>query len=332
MTERKAKGIGLLSGGLDSILAVKVLQEQGLDLLGLIFVTPFFGPRPGVDLTKMTAIAIRPIEISEKHLEMLKKPLYGYGSQMNPCIDCHALMLREAGRLMEEEGADFLFTGEVLGQRPMSQRRDSLRSVEKLSGYEGRVLRPLSAKLLPPTLVETAGLVDREKLLDISGRSRKRQMELAERYSITDYPQPGGGCMLTNEGFVNKLREFFKRYPQASPRQVELLKWGRHFRLPAGSICAIGRHKADNENLTAHVGEEDILLRAVDFPGPTGIIVASSVVSEDLGLAASILATYSDAPKGDPGPVRIEYRSEGGTTGILSVENLGKEHFKELML
>ena len=330
-TRRKAKGIGLLSGGLDSILAVKVLLEQDLDLLGLIFVTPFFGPKPGVDLSKMTSIPVRPVEISEKHLEMLKKPLYGYGSQMNPCIDCHALMLREAGRLMEKEGSDFLFTGEVLGQRPMSQRRDSLRSVEKLSGYPGRVLRPLSARLLPPTLVETEGLVDRDKLLDISGRSRKRQMELAERYGITDYPQPGGGCMLTNEGFVNKLREFFKRYPQASPRQVELLKWGRHFRLPAGSICAIGRHKADNERLKAHAGEEDILLRVVDFPGPTGIIVASSMMTEDLAIAASILAAYSDAPKDDAGQVRIEYRN-GGITRILSVENHGKDRFKELMI
>lgn len=331
MTSRKAKGIGLLSGGLDSILAVKVLLEQDLDLLGLIFVTPFFGPKPGVDLSTMTGITVRPVEISEKHLEMLKKPLYGYGSQMNPCIDCHALMLREAGRLMEEEGADFLFTGEVLGQRPMSQRRDSMRSVEKLSGYPGRVLRPLSAKLLPPTLVETEGLVDREKLLNISGRSRKRQMELVARYGITDYPQPGGGCLLTNEGFVHKLKELFTRYPQAAAREVEMLKWGRHFRLPAGNICAIGRHQADNEKLTAQTCEEDIVLRVMDFPGPTGILMASSSVEEDLPLAASILASYSDASRDPLEPVRVEHRHRG-VTGILSVENHGKEHFKEYMI
>jgi hypothetical protein len=331
MTTRKAKGIGLLSGGLDSILAVKVLLEQDLDLLGLIFVTPFFGPRQGADLGVVTGIPVRPVEIAQKHLEMLKKPLYGYGSQMNPCIDCHALMLREAGRLMEEEGADFLFTGEVLGQRPMSQRRDSLRSVEKLSGHAGRVLRPLSAKLLPPTLVEAEGLVDREKLLDISGRSRKRQMELAERFGVTDYPQPGGGCMLTNEGFVNKLREFFKRYPQGAPRDVELLKWGRHFRLPAGTICAVGRNKADNEKLTAHACERDVLLKAADFPGPTGIIIASCGIAEDLPIAASIVASYSDAPADGTEQIRIEYR-HGPVTGSLTVANQGKDCFKELMI
>lgn len=331
MATRKARGIGLLSGGLDSILAVKVLLEQDLDLLGLIFVTPFFGPKPGVDLSELTGIPVRPVEISKKHLEMLRKPLYGYGSQMNPCIDCHALMLREAGRLMEEEGADFLFTGEVLGQRPMSQRRDSLRSVEKLSGHPGRVLRPLSAKLLPLTLVETDGLVDREKLLDISGRSRKRQMELVERYAITDYPQPGGGCMLTNEGFVNKLRELFNRYPNASAHEIEFLKWGRHFKMPGGSILAVGRNKADNEHLRGCAGSEDIFLRVMDYPGPVGITVAPSPDRPDLLLAASILAAYSDAPKESAVPVRVEYRHQE-ESGILSVENMGKERFREDMI
>ncbi|MGA7875473.1 MAG: tRNA 4-thiouridine(8) synthase ThiI, partial [Desulfoferrobacter sp.] len=190
MKSKKAKGIGLLSGGLDSILAVKVLQQQDLDLIGIIFSTPFFGPKPGVDYEGMLSIPVMVLDIGEKHLEMLKKPVYGYGSQMNPCIDCHGLMLREAGRIMEQEDADFLFTGEVLGQRPMSQRRDSLRSVEKLSGYLGRVLRPLSAKLLAPTIVELEGLVDRGLLLDIHGRSRKKQMTLVKQFGLKDYPQP----------------------------------------------------------------------------------------------------------------------------------------------
>jgi len=328
--EKKAKGIGLLSGGLDSILAVKVLQEQGLDLIGVMFATPFFGPEPGgAEVCSMTGIPLRVLDIGAKHLEMLKKPLYGYGSQMNPCIDCHALMLREAGHLMEEEGADFLFTGEVLGQRPMSQRRDSLRSVEKLSGYTGRVLRPLSARLLPPTIPETEGLIDRERLLDINGRSRKRQMELVERYALKSYPQPGGGCVLTKEGFVKKLKELLQRYPRATSRELESLKWGRHFRMPRGSICIIGRHRSDNQKLEALSIDEDILLHVVHHPGPTALILASPEAGEDLALAAGILAAYSDAPSGDL--VSVRWR-RGGETGILGVKSTGKEQFKDCLI
>ncbi len=319
----------MLSGGLDSILAVKVLQEQEVDLIAIIFKTPFFGPKPGVDLTGILGAPIRVIDISEAHLEMLKKPVYGYGSHMNPCIDCHALMLREAGRLMEEENADFLFTGEVLGQRPMSQRRDSLKSVENLSGYPGRVLRPLSAKLLPPTIVEQEGLIDRSKLLDISGRSRKKQMELVKRYGMVDYPQPGGGCMLTKEGFVRKLREMLLCYPQAGPREMELLKWGRHFRLPEGSICIVGRHASDNEKLEALATEQDLLLRVMDHPSPTCLIVGPISSEQDQSLAGRLAVAYSDAPM--DGLHRVEWR-KGGSVTISMEQNTGKDFFSGYLL
>lgn len=313
MASRKGKGIGLLSGGLDSLLAVKVLQQQELELRGIIFSTPFFGPKDALDYESMLEIPVQLVDIGEVHMAMLKKPIYGYGSQMNPCIDCHALMLKEAGRIMEREGADFLFTGEVLGQRPMSQRRDSLRSVEKLSGFPGRVLRPLSARLLPPTTIELEGLVDRSKLLDIHGRSRKRQAALAEQFGISDYPQPGGGCVLTKQGFVNKLRTLFDRYPQAGVREAHLLGCGRFFQLPLGHVLLVGRDHADNEKLEKLADQRDYLLQVEHYPGPRGLLVLAAEWSQDVLLAAQIVAGYSDAPVNDQVLVAWQRGRECGT-------------------
>ncbi|SMC24589.1 tRNA U34 2-thiouridine synthase MnmA/TrmU, contains the PP-loop ATPase domain [Desulfacinum hydrothermale DSM 13146] len=329
MTRRKAKGIGLLSGGLDSILAVKVLQEQDLELVGITFVTPFFGPGPGLKAGRMAGISVRAVDIGQVHLEMLKNPRYGYGSNMNPCIDCHGLMLREATRILEEEGADFLFTGEVLGQRPMSQRRDALNAVEKLSGLSGRILRPLSAKLLAPTLVEQEGLVDRERLLDIHGRGRKRQMELAARYGITDYSQPGGGCMLTKEGFSRKLRELLATLPEAGVREVELLKCGRHFRLPGGSILSLGRSKADNDRLHRLASQRDVILKVPSHPGPTGVLFGGEGIPRDLQTAAHIVTAYSDVGEGEKVDVVWKKGTEKGT---LTVKNMGRGSFAEFFI
>lgn len=329
MKGRKAKGIGLLSGGLDSILAVKVLQEQDLELLGVTFVTPFFGPEPGLKAGRLAGIPVRAVDIGAVHLEMLKNPRYGYGSNMNPCIDCHGLMLREAARILEEENADFLFTGEVLGQRPMSQRRDALNSVEKLSGLSGRILRPLSAKLLEPTLVEREGLVDREKLLDIHGRGRKRQMELAARYGIKDYPQPGGGCMLTKEGFSRKLRELLATHPEAGVREVELLKCGRHFRLPGGSILSLGRSKGDNDRLLRLASDRDAVLKVPSHPGPVGILFGGEGIQRDLQTAARIVTAYSDVGEGEK--VDVLWR-RGGQEARLAVVNTGREGFAQYLI
>ncbi|MEM5789078.1 MAG: tRNA 4-thiouridine(8) synthase ThiI [Syntrophobacteraceae bacterium] len=326
---KKVHGIGLLSGGLDSILAVKVLQAQGLELLGLTFVTPFFGPKPGLEAGTKAGIRTVAIDISESHLAMLKTPRYGYGSQINPCIDCHGLMLREAGKLMEKEGADFLFTGEVLGQRPMSQRRDSLRSVEKLAGCPGRVLRPLSAKLLDPTVVELEGLVDREQLLDIQGRSRRRQAELAARFEIRDYPQPGGGCMLTKEGFANRLRELLRCRPEACVGDVEIIKWGRAFILPGGHVCMVGRQQGDNRQLDKLARDNDVHLRSFDHPGPTCVVVDVLDPLVVIETAAQLVASYSD---GGPGTTISVQWSHKGKRDIVVVESRSKEAFKELLI
>ena len=324
----KIKGIGLLSGGLDSMLAVKVLQEQQIELLAITFVTPFFGAAKGIKAAEKAGVEFRPIDISEAHIAMLKSPRYGYGSQMNPCIDCHGLMLREAGKVMEAEGAQFLFTGEVLGQRPMSQRRDSLRSVEKLSGLIGRILRPLSAKLLPPTIVEEQGLVDRGMLLDIQGRSRRRQKELAGKYGMTDYPQPGGGCMLTNEGFSNRLRELLGARPDASVEDVEIIKWGRAFMLPGKTFCMVGRQQSENSKLESLARARDILLWPANYPGPTCLLLAPDG-PENIETAAALAASYSQAPK--QGQVDVQWM-QGHNTGTCRPEAKSKDFFKHMLI
>ncbi len=310
------------------MLAVKVLQEQGIELLAITFVTPFFGPSKGIEAGRKAGVETRSIDISQVHLDMLKNPRYGYGSQLNPCIDCHGLMLREAGRLLKQEGADFLFTGEVLGQRPMSQRRDSLRSVEKLSGLMGRILRPLSAKLLPPTIVEEQGLVDRNKLLDIQGRSRRRQKELARQYCLTDYPQPGGGCMLTNEGFSDRLRRLLGIRPGATVEEVEIIKWGRAFMLSGKTICMVGRQQSENDKLESLSRRQDILLRPTNYPGPSCLLLAPEG-PHDIELASTLAATYSDAPEQAQVDVEWRWASE---SGIRRTEAGTKDSFKQMLI
>ena len=276
------------------MLAARVLVDQEIEVTGVTFQTPFFGPTRALSATNQLAVPLRVVDIGEAHLEMLKNPRYGYGKQMNPCIDCHALMLRTAGGIMEAEGYDLLCTGEVLGQRPMSQRRDALMAVGKLSGYGGYILRPLSAKLLPETIPEREGKVDRDRLLDIRGRSRKRQMILAEQYGIKDYPSPGGGCILTDAGFSERLRNLFGTQKHVGLRDVELLKWGRHLRLPSGRRLVVGRVHADNLKLQELARGSDLLLRVKGIPGPTGLLAAETSQSEVV-LAAHIVAAYSDA-------------------------------------
>lgn len=325
----RGKGIGLLSGGLDSILAVKVLQEQPLELMGITFFTPFFGPEPGLKAGRLAGIPTRAVDIGAVFLAMLKNPAHGYGRHMNPCIDCHGLMLREAATILEAEGADFIFTGEVVGQRPMSQRRAAMKTVERISGLSGRILRPLSAKLLEPTAVELQGIVDREKLLDLHGRGRKRQMELAAHYGIRDIPQPGGGCMLTKEGFARKLKELLAVLPEADPDDVEWLKWGRHFLLGGSCLLVVGRSKAENERLSAMARLSDVVLRVPSHPGPTGILFGGSNKRAHFYKAALIVAAYTDVALGER--VSVHW-AHGGTQGWITVKNVGKAPWRTRLL
>ncbi|MCK5782933.1 MAG: tRNA 4-thiouridine(8) synthase ThiI [Desulfobacterales bacterium] len=285
------KALGLISGGLDSSLAAMALLRQGIEVTGISFVTPFFNAAK----SKQAAAAIgHPLiieNIGDIHLRMVKTPKYGYGRNMNPCIDCHALMFQLAGERMIRDGFDFLFSGEVLGQRPMSQNSNALRSVANLSGFADRVLRPLSAKLLPITSMEESGLVEREQLLDLQGRSRRPQQALAKEWGLHDYPGSGGGCLLTEEGFSNQLRDLLDHDPAAAVTDVELLKVGRQFRLSSAAKLILGRHRADNEALLQQIKPEQIKLRCQNFSGPLGVFCGDAN-DEALETAAAIVASY----------------------------------------
>jgi tRNA U34 2-thiouridine synthase MnmA/TrmU len=289
------KAMGLLSGGLDSILAAKIILEQGIEVVGISFVTPFFSSEGAERAAAALGIPLKILDITEPHLAMLRHPKHGYGNNMNPCIDCHALMLREAGRVMEEEGEIFLFTGEVLGQRPMSQNKGALRTVERESGYEGLILRPLSAQLLPETIPEQKGKVDRERLLRIKGRSRKEQLALAQRYHITEYLSPAGGCLLTDPIFSRRLEDLFHHQEDFQIRDIALLKIGRHLRLTPALKAIVGRHAQDNEKILQFVAPGDDLLKVEGYPGPLCLIPYGGAV-EYITRAASICVRYSDAP------------------------------------
>ena len=286
-----SKALGLTSGGLDSSLAAMALMRQGIEVTGIAFATPFFN----ADKAKVAAETIgHPLiieDISDIHLSMVKKPKYGYGRNMNPCIDCHAMMFRLAGERMEKDGFDFLFSGEVLGQRPMSQNANALKSVAKLSGFPDKVLRPLSAKLLSITPMEETGLVDRAQLLDLQGRSRKPQQALAKEWGLHNYPASGGGCLLTEEGFSNQLRDLFNHDQKATVADVELLKIGRQFRLSATAKLILGRHRADNEALQQQFKPEQMRLRCQNFSGPLGLMCGKPT-QQELETAAAIVASY----------------------------------------
>jgi tRNA U34 2-thiouridine synthase MnmA/TrmU len=297
---KKAKGLGLCSGGLDSMLSALVLKEQGIEVFWVAFETPFFSAEKARKASDQTGVPLTVVDITDRYLPMLKNPPGGYGKHMNPCMDCHALMFRIAGEIMIGKGYDFLFSGEVMGQRPMSQTKNSLRYVEKRSGFDGYILRPLSAKLLPETIVEKRGLVDRERLLDFSGRSRKPQMELAKKFGITDYPMPAGGCLLTDKNFSSRLQDLFGHQADWAKEELNLLKYGRHLRLDHTAKIVIGRNQMDNEKIiSCHRPGKDILITMNHFPGPIGVI-PNGCSETMLSQAASVCAGYSKAPKDKP--------------------------------
>ncbi|MEJ2169714.1 MAG: tRNA 4-thiouridine(8) synthase ThiI, partial [Desulfobacterales bacterium] len=253
-------------------------------------------------------LPLRVVDISFDHLCMLRNPKHGYGSHMNPCIDCHALMLREAGEIMRRENGHFVFSGEVLGQRPLSQNKAALATVARESGLNELLLRPLSAKLLPITLPEREGWVNRDQLLDISGRSRKRQMEMAREFGISEYPTPAGGCLLTEEGFSRRLQDLFAHEPNPELREIELLKVGRHFRLDSGVKLVVGRNQLENQIIDSLMHPGDLHIVCADRPGPT-VLAANSSGIESLDLAASVCAAYSSAPTGSAIQVLVHYNN-----------------------
>jgi tRNA U34 2-thiouridine synthase MnmA/TrmU len=324
------KGIGLLSGGLDSILALKLMLDQGVEVLALTFITPFcpFAKNEfEQEVSKLAAkfnIPIKIISLSDDYIKMVRNPKHGYGKQLNPCIDCRVFILKKAKQLMKEIGTSFIFTGEVLGQRPMSQRKDQMRLIEKEAGLEGLVLRPLSAKLLEPTIPEKEGWVNREKLLNFRGRQRKAQIKLAEEFKLEEYPCPAGGCKLTDPHFVRRLKEAFE-HEEDSLHDINLLKYGRHFRLPSGKKVIVGRNEEENKVISNLSQANDLLLEVIGFGSPITLL-RSSKDEKDLEFAASICARYSDYNKNG----EVEIRVEGGRA--VRIKPINPKKLKEFRI
>lgn len=294
------KAIALLSGGLDSIVAIKLIKEQGIDILALNFTSPFCTcTKKGSTCSSAAAAAKQlnvPLKVIAKGMDYFKaveNPKFGYGSAMNPCIDCRIFLMKKAKEVMEAEGASFIISGEVVGQRPMSQRRDTLRLIEKEAGVDSILLRPLSAKLLPETLPEKMGWVDRNKLLAINGRGRKEQMDIASKSEL-DYPCPAGGCLLTDKNIARRLKDLFKHKKEYSIEDVKLLKIGRHLRLSPKTKIIIARNEEEGKKLFSFFNsEKDILLQCVEPKGPVALIKDATLSLDHYVL--SILYRYSDA-------------------------------------
>lgn len=297
-----AKAIALLSGGLDSTLAVLLLRRQGIEVTGVTFMTHFGcdmrdGSSCSSDSSSNAArwgFEVKMSHLADKFVEIVKHPKFGHGRNMNPCIDCRILMLSEARELMRMTGADFISTGEVLGQRPMSQRRDTFPVMDREAGLEGMVLRPLSAKLLKPTRAELDGLVNRDLLCDINGRSRKPQMALATEFGLTEYPAPAGGCLLTDPCYSFKLKELLDHTRDIATLDLHLLRLGRHFRLQGGMKAIVGRDDRENIQLEILAGPNDLLM-VVESAGSPLVLLSASASEDDVMIAAALCARYSDA-------------------------------------
>ncbi|MEM2750705.1 MAG: hypothetical protein QXH53_03430 [Nitrososphaerales archaeon] len=320
--DSKIKAIVMLSGGLDSTLAAKLILQQGIELIAVAFKTPFcdFDCGKGCtyrvrDVADNLGIELRTIILGDEYIELIKNPKYGYGSGMNPCIDCRIMMFRRAKELMEKIGASFIVTGEVLGQRPMSQNAKAMKIIEREAGVEGYVLRPLSAKLLELTIPEKMGWVNREALLAIRGRSRKAQIELAHKLGINEVPNPAGGCLLTDPAFSKRLKDLLQYNPNPTLNDIELLKLGRHFRLSSKAKLIVGRNKVENQKLLLLHSPSDFILEVEGFMGPISLL--RGIVDNDLlNLAASITVRYSDAPKDRS--VMVNVKSEGKNWKLLA--------------
>ena len=329
----KIRAVALFSGGLDSILAVKLIREQEIEVKGVNFKTPFFGLDKTYSAAKSLDIDLEIIDITQELLEILRNPKHGFGKNMNPCIDCHALMFKKAGEYMNKIGASFILSGEVLGERPMSQNRNSLSIIERESGFEGRILRPLSALLLAETIPEKKGLVDRNKLLNISGRSRKRQMELAAKMGIEDYPSPAGGCKLTEPSFSKRLRDLFTQ-ESFSLEEIGLLKLGRHFRLRRDIKLVVGRNKEENEKIRGFFQEGDFLFKAKNLKGPVSLLKkGSNVGSELIDKSCQITARYCDRNEEENEEVSIDYYRElKGIVKTIKVKPLIEDELESLRI
>jgi tRNA U34 2-thiouridine synthase MnmA/TrmU len=321
---KKTKALALLSGGLDSTLAVKLVLNQGIDVEAINFVSPFClcgkGGCGASEAARRFNIPLKTMSVGEDYLRVIRKPKFGYGKNMNPCIDCRIFMLKKAKKYAKETGAAFIFTGEVLDQRPMSQHKKTLDLIEEEAGLKGKILRPLSAKLLQETDFEKKGLVNRERLLDIEGRSRRKQIELAEKLGIRDYPCPAGGCLLTYREFADKMRDLFEHKKAVSLKDVALLKVGRHFRFGKNKII-VGRNESENKILLQIKKEEDYYFEAQGCGSPVTLLQGPKT-KRAIEEAARLTAYHSDQKTGR---VRVRFgKKDENRLAKVSVPSLNE--------
>ncbi len=294
------KAVALLSGGLDSTLAIKLMLEQGIEVHALNFLTIFCNctakgcKHQATKVAEEFNVPIKVMNITEEYMEIVKNPKHPRGRNMNPCIDCRIFTFKKAKEYMQEIGASFVITGEVMGQRPMSQKKQAILTIEKESGLKGLIVRPLSAKFFEPTIPEKEGIVNRDLLPDIQGRRRNQQMALAKKFNINDYPCPAGGCLLTDKGFSARLKDVFKYNPEYDMSDLYLLKLGRHFRVSDSLKFIVARDEQENERLLNLTKEGDFLFDILDIPSPVGL-ARGQANGKDIEIMASILARYSDS-------------------------------------
>ncbi|MCU0846398.1 MAG: tRNA 4-thiouridine(8) synthase ThiI [Spirochaetes bacterium] len=299
----RPRGVVLYSGGLDSLLAARVLKDQGLEIIGFNCILPFV--KPDIDpktlrislLAGQISLDVEYFRCGKDYLDILRKPRYGYGKHINPCIDCKIYFIRKAAEFMKSIGAEFVATGEVVGQRPMSQLKNTLNLIEKESGIKGRLLRPLSARLLKPTIPEMEGVVNREMLLDFSGRSRKRQMELAGKYGINEFSSPAGGCLLTDRYIAERVRDLFMHHEEISISDIYLLTIGRHFRLSDNAKIIVTRNGLEHDEMVKYRDFSDLFF-VPDFKGPS-VFVKGLLRDEELALVCRIINRYGRPESGE---------------------------------
>jgi tRNA-uridine 2-sulfurtransferase len=312
------KAVALFSGGLDSAVAIKLIQDQGIDVIALNFVSPFCtcqgkGGCSVAELARRNGIPMKVMSKGMEYMKIVRNPTHGHGSGMNPCIDCRIFILKAAKRFAKDIDARFIFTGEVIGQRPMSQRRNVLDVIEKEAGLKGKLLRPLSAKLLPPTEAELKGWVDRTRLMALSGRRRAEQMDAARKLDLDGFLCGGGGCRLCDKEYAEKVRDLFRHSRRFTLNDIQLLNYGRHFRHEKARIV-VGRRQSDNEGIIRLRAKGDYVLEAADCVGPTTLLRGSKT-KDAIQAAAKLTARYSDAKAGS---VRIRVDKARGKT-IISV-------------
>ncbi|MEE4362594.1 MAG: tRNA 4-thiouridine(8) synthase ThiI [Desulfotignum sp.] len=333
MTQKKStspvRALGLCSGGLDSMLAGLVLRNQGIAVTWISFETPFFSADKARKASDRCSIPLLVQDITTAYLQMMSAPKAGFGKNMNPCMDCHALMFEKAGHIMNEQRFDFLFSGEVVGQRPKSQTKNALQYVEKNSFFKGAILRPLSALCLPETPMETRGLVDRTKLLGISGRTRKPQVALAKKLGISEYPAPAGGCLLTDKQFSIRLKDQLYVQKNWEVRHLHLLKYGRHFRLTDSCKLVMGRSRHDNQQILAwYDPDSDVRLDHAVLPGPVSVLLGS-YGKVQIQMAAAMTAAYTKAGPGEISEIQI---AQKGRQSRIWVTTPAASDFQTLMI